>query len=955
MPSIIVALLGLILLLFNPLQAQRLRWDFALNSSAFPGITVNDAVTDPEGNVYIVGTFAGMVTANLGGTRNSFSNQNVFLARYDRNGAFSRYRGITAIGNLLEGASLVYKDGFIYLAGAIRGNGNSIQTGLASPPTISVSSSGSTDLLVVKYDTSLVYQWHYLAGSTGTDLALGLDVDPAGNVFVTGSFEGTVDFDGGAALLPQTSAGGEDWYVVKLSSTGVPLYVNTFGSTGNDRGLDLAMSSSGLVYVGGKFSGTFDANPSGILDNFFTSGGGEDGFLIQYFDNTTTLVYFTGITIGGTGQDEVSEVELAKGLPVIGGKFQGTGSFGSGQTRSSTGTGDIFLARYNSAVVPQWIHPLGGTDSISLGDLAVDSCGNLFVAGQYQGSVDFDPSAGTRVLNGPVTSGIYYAGYFAAQYALNGSLLFAGGEENAIRNSQAGAIAADPGGNFVVGINLTSDTDLDLSANDDSRPYAGSGNSVFLARYSTGKINVSKTITAGESSLAQAMTWTQRNTWADTVCFCLAGAGPHVISLPTGIPLASADSTVVDGTTQPGWSLGNIVLQGTGINLGLDLFGNALEVYGLTFDQFATGLQIANSTNFVVGAPSRGNQFIRNTDYGLYLTGGSGVVQANEVGTDATASVNLANGTTPAEAGIGLSMTAGPVTIGGLGTGEANTIGFNPYGVYDFSVVEPLTVVGNLFACNTSAGIGLNGAFTQPVITTADVTGIFGSGPANSTVHLYSVDFSACAGTPPCQGYSYLGSVVSDGAGDFAIPGTFTIGTMVTVTATEASGKTSPFSLCNLVDVLLDPSFLQLEAVVGELRWVASEGAWAGFEVVKKEAGGEMLVGMVSELGRMAKPDQSGWYVVKGHTLDGRTTISNEVWFQAMPSWLGRWADDQLEVGHTGAAWSGRVMDLQGKTVWEGEAQGLIRLSTQAWPRGHYVVWLQSLDGNQAQIRVQIP
>ena len=401
--------------------------------------------------------------------------------------------------------------------------------------------------------------------------------------------------------------------------------------------------------------------------------------------------------------------------------------------------------------------------------------------------------------------------------------------------------------------------------------------------------------------------------------------------------------------------MGNITLQGVGINDGLNLVGNALEVYGLAFDQFATGLRIINSTNFVVGAPSRGNRFIRNLDYGLYLSGGSGKVQGNEVGTNAAATANLANGTAPGEAGIFLSMTAGLVEIGGTGTGEGNVIGFNPYGVYDISVGAPVTIVRNVFACNSSGGIGLNGAFTQPVITTADVTGVFGNGPANSTIHLYSVDFSACAGTPPCQGYSYLGSAVSDGAGDFAIPGSFTIGTIVTVTATEASGKTSPFSLCELVDVLLDPRFIELEAVEGELRWSVSPGDWEAFEVVKREAGGEVSKGKTDGSQRRAMPQQSGWYVVRGQGPEGRVVISNEVWLEANQVWLGRWQDERIELGHSRAAWSGKVLDMQGRTLWEGRANRPVSLPTHSWPRGQYVLWLQDLEGNQAQIRVQIP
>ena len=128
-------------------------------------------------------------------------------------------------------------------------------------------------------------------GGTGTDYGRGTAVDGSGNVYVTGNFEGTVDFGGGDV----TSAGDKDVYVSKYNAAGVHQWTNTFGSHPSEYGYGVAVDGSGNVYTSGYFSGTVNFGAGNV-----TSAGGSDVFVTKL--NAAGVHQWT-TTLGGTDID----------------------------------------------------------------------------------------------------------------------------------------------------------------------------------------------------------------------------------------------------------------------------------------------------------------------------------------------------------------------------------------------------------------------------------------------------------------------------------------------------------------------------------------------------------------------------------------------------------------------------------------------------------------------------
>ena len=97
-------------------------------------------------------------------------------------------------------------------------------------------------------------------------------MDSTGNVLVTGSFHGTVDFGGG--LLP--SGGGADVFIAKLDAGGGHLWSRRAGNAQDQNGTSIAADPSGNAFVAGDVFGTVDFGGGPL-----TSAGGADVFLAK--------------------------------------------------------------------------------------------------------------------------------------------------------------------------------------------------------------------------------------------------------------------------------------------------------------------------------------------------------------------------------------------------------------------------------------------------------------------------------------------------------------------------------------------------------------------------------------------------------------------------------------------------------------------------------------------------
>lgn len=236
----------------------------------------------------------------------------------------------------------------------------------------------------------------YTAMSTSGLMTTDVATDGLGNIYTTGSFEGTVTVGG----LSLTSLEGTDVFVAKFNRFGTVQWLRRGGGSNfaTESGESIAVDGSGNVYVTGTFSNNANFNtPSATGKNELVSAGASDIFVAKY--NTSGALQWL-VRGGGTSGD------IGYGIAVDGsGNVYVTGSFGltaNFNTPSATGSNelvsagasDVFVAKYNTSGVVQWLRRGGGTSSDEGTGIGVDGTGNVYVVGTFNGTANFNtPSA----------------------------------------------------------------------------------------------------------------------------------------------------------------------------------------------------------------------------------------------------------------------------------------------------------------------------------------------------------------------------------------------------------------------------------------------------------------------------------------------------------------------------------------------------------------------------------
>jgi hypothetical protein len=328
--------------------------------------------TDNSGNVYIAGKFE--QNANFSGTVVPCQgNHDIYVAKYTPAGALTWVR--TAGGSSGDYAHAMSVDySAVYIAGEIQGSGNLIKF-VGSP--ITLNARGANDIVVAKYDLNGNLLWARVEGDVYNDEGLGVTSDQAGNVYVCGFFTTKARFGASTTLY---SAGAEDIFIAKYSSSGSLLWVKKAGGSGKDEAKSIKCDAAGNVYVCGSFKGS--ASFSGQTVN---SHGNTDMFLAKYSTNGD-LQWVKAP--GGPWDDLAWSVTIDNaGKIFVTGEFNASVMFGGIQL-NTTGSTDAFIVRYNSSGSVEWAKKAGGSGIDRARGIGTDG-NNIFITGQFSGTAYF--------------------------------------------------------------------------------------------------------------------------------------------------------------------------------------------------------------------------------------------------------------------------------------------------------------------------------------------------------------------------------------------------------------------------------------------------------------------------------------------------------------------------------------------------------------------------------------
>lgn len=442
-------------------------------------------VTDAAGNSYITGRFVGTADLDPGtGVANITTGPNgsFYVARYDAGGNYVwGIPIVTTTSCETEGIALD-ANGNVIICGFLQGSGD-FDPGVG----IQTLTANGSSAFVAKYDANGNYVWAFTMDATSSSACTSVQTDAAGDIYVTGYFNDSLDFDPGVNTFYLSTTAQEHAYIAKYSSAGTLVFALPIGGTTGSSVIPqrLAVSSAGSLAICGSVLGTADFDPGTGVQSFTANPGNYDIFTAQY----DAAGNFQWANVFGSAGNFSSANDYGRGVcfdaagnVIVSGQFQGTVDFdptAGTQILTAIGDADAFIAKYSSAGLCQWAFHVGGTTVAYAIAVCTDAAGNIYTIGTFENTVDFDP--GTPVKN-LIAAGTNLYDAFVASYTPTGTYRWAFSLSSPSMADVGYGIATR--GNWVYATGAYALTvDFDPAVTTASRTYAGKYD-LYLARYS---------------------------------------------------------------------------------------------------------------------------------------------------------------------------------------------------------------------------------------------------------------------------------------------------------------------------------------------------------------------------------------------------------------------------------------------------------------------------------------
>lgn len=345
---------------------------------------------DENNNIYICGTYTETVDFNPGADTNEFiasGYQDGFILKLNSSGEYLWNQGLGStsnVSNFINGISLD-NNGSVYIGGQFRGTMELEVNGAIQ----SLVSKGSDDMLFCKLTENGIFTWAKSIGGIYSDKVLNLKVGNSGNLYTTGFFSDTVDFNPNPLDSQYVYAqGGFDLFIQKLDPNGDGIWVKTMGGNGLSLANSIALDAQENIYITGEFTDTVDFDP-GLNTHNLTSNGSYDMYVAK-LDSAGNYIWANGM--GGNEWDKGYSLTLDSLNNVyIAGSFQDTIDLSQTSQNivlESQGSYDYFIQKIDSNGIYGWTYNFGGP--FVDGAYALDVVNNsIYLTGTFDGLVNF--------------------------------------------------------------------------------------------------------------------------------------------------------------------------------------------------------------------------------------------------------------------------------------------------------------------------------------------------------------------------------------------------------------------------------------------------------------------------------------------------------------------------------------------------------------------------------------
>ena len=360
---------------------------------------------DPLGNVYVVGEFEDSTDFDPDPQSSLFlrsnGNKDAFVTKLNPNGQLIWAKSFGGIG-LDRALSVSFNR-----AGIIHLTGHFSQTVDFDPSPLTTSTGvgdQGENIFISTFDNRGNFIWSHqfvsMNSSSRLERAYQLKVDQQNDLVVVGSFAGTIDFDpspGNTVAL--ASAGGEDGFILKLTASGVFLWAKQVSGIGSSTCFNtcLQLDEFDNIHIGGFYTGNVDFNPNASVNLNKTSNGSRDMFISRMGANGQLK---WNVTAGGNSSEVVANMVIDRDgfVYATGYHYSGFDADPSSNTAMvpNNGNADAYFWELDTSgnYISAYAFGSSGLDISSA--IAYDDRKDIFLAGAFSNTVDFDPQNGIQ-------------------------------------------------------------------------------------------------------------------------------------------------------------------------------------------------------------------------------------------------------------------------------------------------------------------------------------------------------------------------------------------------------------------------------------------------------------------------------------------------------------------------------------------------------------------------------
>ena len=327
--------------------------------------------------------------------------------------------GVSTQETVFSNSIAIDKNGNVYTAGIIKNGTADLDPGTG---TYNLDFPLNGSMFISKLDAAGNFVWAKQFGNgavANSYPVVAISVDKSGNVYATGGFQGTGDFDPGVAVVNLTSAGDEDIFILKLDTNGNFVWARRIGGTDSDAGSSIAVDANGSVYTTGWYDMEVDFDPGAGVYNLPANGCPtciHFGAYVLKLDTDGNFVWAKQLGAGiGDAIGKAITID-ASGNVYTTGDFSwltadfdpGPGTFTLGDASPHHKTFISKLDKNGNFVWASGLYAIGYNDySPTPTSIKADGLGNVITAGYYTYRTDFDPGIDSFNLSPSLSRDMY--------------------------------------------------------------------------------------------------------------------------------------------------------------------------------------------------------------------------------------------------------------------------------------------------------------------------------------------------------------------------------------------------------------------------------------------------------------------------------------------------------------------------------------------------------------------